>query len=129
MSESGLAVPLIRIPRFTGFVGPGTYATAPLDASAYSAALVTLWRGPLVGDTGSGALFDCWFEESHDALTWTRIVPPPPAPVITTVDTSNDLGVPLSRRWLRIVVQLTADADDVVGITCWASGILEKRIQ
>lgn len=129
MSTTGIAVPLVMVPRFTGYVGPGTYATAPLDVSAYSAAHLTLWRGPLVGDTGSGALFECWFETSHDALEWTRVFPPPLSPVITATDTSSVADVPVTRRWLRIVVRLTADTSDVVGITCWASGLLEKRIQ
>ena len=129
MSMVGMAVPLILVPRFTGYVGAGTYATAPLDVTAYARAFVTLWRGPLVGDPGDGALFECWFEGSHDAQQWTRIVPMPPSPVITTVDTSSDEEIPLTRHWMRVVIRLTADSAFAVGITCFAAGLLERRIE
>lgn len=128
MSSVGIAVPLVMAPRFTGYVGPGTYATAPLDVTTYAAAYFTLWRGPLVGDTGTGALFECWFEASHDALQWTRVFPVPPAAVITATNTATDVSTALTQRWFRMLVRLTADSSNVVGITCWASGLLEKRI-
>ena len=36
MANTGLYVPLVMIPRFTTYIGQGTYTTAPLDVSAYS---------------------------------------------------------------------------------------------
>lgn len=122
----GESVPLVMIPRFTSYVGGLTdYTTVPLDVSEFTMAWVTFWRGPLVGDTGNGAKFEAWFEVSQDAQTWEK---QPPSPfVINTPDTWDSYSVGFSRRWFRMKVRLTPDTDDIVAITCWAVGSLERR--
>lgn len=129
MSTVGPAVPFILIPRFTSYVGPGTYTTVPLETSRFAGAEVTVWRGPLVGDTGAGAGFELWVEGSHDANEWSRVAPPLPSPVISTPNTFDQLSVPTTYKWLRAHVDLAADTSDVVAITIWITGILNLRVQ
>lgn len=123
----GPIVPVVLLQRITSYVGPGTFATAPLRVEEYDGAHVTFWRGPLVGGAASNP-FRVWFEDSHDALTWVTIPPTPPGFPITTTNTIDSYPVPFSRRWFRIRVILAADANGVVGISLWMAGVLERRV-
>ena len=128
MAHRGAAVPLVLIPRFTSYLGEGTYTSAPLDVSEYSDGRVTLWRGPLVGDSADGASFSWHVEDSHDAVTWQRSSPMPPEDPVSTTDTSSQQHFGVVRRWMRVVVELEADSNGVAAITCWAVGLLDRRL-
>lgn len=128
---AGELVPLVMIPRFTTYTGESEFATAPLEVSRYDKAYVTLWRGPLVGGSGpppplgSLATFRAVFEASHDADTWIEV-----SSAVTSFNTSSDFTVDLDRRWLRVLVSLTARTDtNVAAITCWATGSLRLRVE
>jgi hypothetical protein len=110
----GEAVPLVLVPRFSSFAGANTFTTAALRVSDYATANVALWRGPL--KTGT---FSAQFEVSHDGQDWD-----PEGTAITTADDSTERSMTLTKRWLRLKIVLTGDA----AITCWCTGLLEKRI-
>jgi hypothetical protein len=124
---TGESVPLVLVPRFTGLVGEQDFATVPIDVTAYAKAVVTLWRGPVLGTVAS---FTAFFEVSHDNVTWFKI---PVGTGESGFDPSEagDLGalvitLPFDRRWFRIRIELRGD--DGPAVTCWCSGNLELRI-
>lgn len=114
---SGEAVPLVLIPRYTSYVGDNTFTTVPLRVSEYAKAHITLWRGRLNFET-----FSAEFQVSHDTYQWQNALSPPTT--ITTVDTVDNWDIDLNHRWFRIKIVLSGDA-----ITCWATGLLEKRVK
>ena len=118
----GKAVPLVLIPRYTTYVGESTFTTVPLRVSEYAKAHVTLWRGPLTGSSRGGS-FTAEFQVSHDGETWENAVT-----AITTVDRSDNYDITLDYRWLRVKITLSVTTGSDVGITCWATGLLERRI-
>ena len=118
---TGEMVPLVVLPRYTSYVGAGTFATAPMDVSEFAGGEVTFWRGPLVGGAAM-APFTTYFEGSHDALTWTTITPN-----VTTANTSSWIALPFTKRWFRVRVVLQADGSGVVGISLWLAGALQRR--
>ena len=120
----GQAVPLVLIPRYTSYLGSGEFTTVPLDVTQYAQACVTFWRGGL-WHASMGATFQAVFQVSHDADEWFTVNPPG---TITTTNTYGTFEVALSRRWFRIKIDLAED-NRVVGITCWATGLLERRIE
>lgn len=122
----GALVPAVLLPRFTSYVGEGTYTTVPMSVEAFDKGRVTFWRGPLVGGAASNP-FRAYFEESHDAVTWTEAASTPSQPV-TTPNTSAGYAISFKKRWFRIRVELLADAGDVVGISLWMVGALEARV-
>lgn len=122
----GPLVPVSVLPRFTSYVGPGTYLTVPLDVQGYDDGHLVFWRGPLVGGAASNP-FRTWFEESHDAQVWTQIVTAPSSPV-STANASGDFVVPLTKRWFRVRVELAADANGVVAISLWMAGALNLQL-
>jgi len=127
----GTVEPFVLIPRYTSYVGENkedggvdnSFATVPLDVSAFSKAVLTFWRGPLLG--GPGAAFSAQFESSHDGVTWF-----PEGAAITSTDTSDKHDIDLDRRWFRVRIELTENpTNETVGITCWATGNLEQRLR
>ena len=112
---AGQTVPLVLIPRYTSYVGANTFTTAPLAVSDYAKAHVTFWRGRCPGS------FAAVFETSHDAVAWTNALG---TTTITTVDTSDKWNIPLRRRWFRVRITLSTTS-----ITCWATGLLERRLE
>jgi hypothetical protein len=121
---AGLYVPLVLVPRFTSYVGEGTYETAPLDVSEFARFSVTVWRGPRVGAGGSGGSFELVFEQSDDAQVWSSFTG---VSAITTTDTSSIVATDLTMRWMRVKVTLVDDSNDAAAITCWVVGNLERR--
>lgn len=119
----GKAVPLVLIPRYTTYVGESTFTTAPLRVSDYAMAYFTFWRGPLTG-SGLGGTFKADFQLSHDGEVWVDAITQ-----ITSVDGYDDLEITLSRRLLRVKIELAVTTGNTVGITCWATGLLERRIE
>lgn len=121
----GAIVPAILLPRFTSYVGEGTYTTEPLAVETFDDGRLQFWRGPLVGGAVSNP-FRAYIEESHDATDWTPADTSLSQP-ITTANTSSPCGVLFRKRWLRVRVELAADAEGVVGITLWLVGELKLR--
>ena len=117
---SGQRVPLVMVPRYTSYVGPNEFTTVPLDVSEYAKAVLTLWRGELVGDDGS--TISAVFETSQDAKEWS-----PAHVAIESAPGSDILDFELEDRWLRFRIVLVTPGHEV-GITCWAAGSLEMRI-
>lgn len=113
---AGQAVPMVLIPRYTSFVGAGTFTTVPLPVADYAQAHVTFWRGRCTGGS-----FSAVFEDSHDAVTWSNCLG---TTTITSVDTCGNWDIPLERRWFRVRIALSTSA-----ITCWATGLLERRLR
>jgi len=119
----GAMVPVVMLPRFTSYVGPGSYSTAPMDVTAFDYGEVTFWRGPLVGGATTDP-FLAYLEESHDTLTWTAATPSLP---ITAVNTFTRQVLTLTKRWFRVRVVLDDDANGVVALTMWMAGALQAR--
>jgi hypothetical protein len=122
-------VPVVILPRYASFAGPGSYATAPLPVEAFVRGVVTFWRGPLVGgvtpDPPDTYPFTAVFEESHDAVAWTEVQTVDP---FHDADASEKVVLPFHKRWLRVRVELVGDANNVVAISMWIAGLMEMRI-
>ena len=117
----GELVPVVLVPRYTGYVGSGTYTTMPLNVEAFAKGTITLWRGRLPG-TGSPT-FTAYFEDSHDGVEWTPFDAGGEDP---GADASAIVRFDLVRRWLRVRVVLTGSG---TGASCWAVGMLERRVE
>jgi hypothetical protein len=118
----GEIVPAILIPRFTSWVGPGTYTTAPMAVEDFAWSQVTLWVGPLLGGAASNPL-GIYFEESHDAYNWSWMLGP-----MTATDTAATYPLVFSKRWFRVRVVLAANAEGIVAITGWMNGAFRRRV-
>ena len=123
---TGELVPAVLLPRFSSFVGPGSFVTVPLDVTQYEVFDGFFGRGPLVGGAASNP-FLVYFEESHDANAWTQCITAPAQPMDAT-DLPAAISVTIHRRWLRVRVELLADANGVVAVTLWLAGGLQRRV-
>jgi hypothetical protein len=119
----GEIVPAVMLPRFTTYVGEGSYTTPPMAVEAYSEGIFTFWRGPLVGGAALDP-FKAYLEVSHDANVWAVM-----GSAITVPDTSSKVQTPFPRRWFRVRVDLLGDANGVVGITMWMAGVMERTVR
>ena len=119
-------VSLVLIPRYTTLAGAsGTsleFTTAPMDVTPYSSAIVTTWRGKLLGSTSPS--FKAWFEVSTDQVTWT-LCGGSPLGWDPGENTQVPLLMELTKRWFRMRI-LFGGADNLV--TCWSVGFLERRL-
>lgn len=127
---AGQFVPVVLIPRFTSYIGDSVCRSVALDVTEFQRCILTVWWGPLVGDTSNGAKFELTLEVSDDNDQWVE----PSGFTALTVPPENAAGgnstfdVTLTRRFLRIVASMTEDTTDgVVAVTCWAAGHLERR--
>jgi len=131
--EVGRLVPVILFPRYSSLVGPGdegppdhSYKTAPVNVEPYANAKLTFWRGAMVGGAAMNP-FKAYFEESHDALTWTEATVSPSQPV-TTVNAVGDYVVSFAKRWFRIRIHTAANGSGVVSVSVWMAGVFETRV-
>ena len=107
------------IPRFSSFLGAGTYRSVGLGVTDFAAATVHVWRGPLIGTSPTVSFA---FEESIDQENWT----------VCAGDAGGDPGasaegvyaITLKKRWFRIKVTLGGTNP---GVTCWTVAGLERR--
>ncbi|MCK6479532.1 MAG: hypothetical protein HUU06_11265 [Planctomycetaceae bacterium] len=126
---TGESVPFVLIPRFTSYVGEGTYTTLALDVTAYSGARLEFWRGKLLGfvDTMPVATFEATFEEANQAdapeAAWTGI-----GAVIDTPDDNDLVSLEFTKRYFRVRIVLVDSSANRVALTCWAAGNLVRRI-
>jgi hypothetical protein len=124
----GELVPVVMIPRYTSFVGEGSYITTPLLVSDFADGTLELWTGFIY--PAAGASFTVYFEEAFDAelptsgwISCTSISPP------TTQNSQVYVPLAFSKRYFRIRIVLTPDSTyGLVAITCWAAGSFQKRI-
>lgn len=122
-------VPVVLVPRSTTLAGAiggsDGFTTVALDVTAFSRAVVTVWRGVVIGDPPPPMTdpFEIVFEESTDRVTWATCAG---SPVIQPVE-NVQLGctVTLAKRWFRVRIVL-AQANNVA--SCWVAGFLEKRM-
>jgi hypothetical protein len=119
MAGAGELVPLVLIPRYTTYAGPGTFTTVAMDVTEYQSALVNVWRGVLNGTTPSFAIS---FEESTDQVTWSTCTNGSGGD--PGEDTEDQYEPELKKRWFRAKIVTTGTG--FVG-TCWAVGFLELR--
>jgi hypothetical protein len=120
----GRQVPFILIPRYTSYIGQGVYLSAPVDVSAYADAIVTVWRGKLVG----GGTIKFVYQLSTDAASWADWLPGPPDPAFDPGEnTALTVGFACTQKWARMKVTLTEDGEPQA-VTCWASGLLTERV-
>ena len=120
----GEIVPVVMLPRFTSYLGEGTYTTVPLDVSEYAGAAIEFWRGKLRSPaTGT---FAAYFEEASEPWgsdgAWSTLDD------FSTADASDLVEVEFSKKYFRIRIVLTDSTYHAVGITCWAAGSLQRRI-
>ncbi len=115
----GSLVPFILIPRFTSYVGAGSYPSVPIELSEYASGAVTLWRGPLLGTSP-----DCevWFELSRDGTIWS---PMPAVPFDPGDNGTVQCPVTTTNRLFRVRVELTGTNP---AVTMWCAGALERRV-
>ena len=104
---AGELVPLVLLPRYTTYAGADTFTSIGMDVTPYSKAIVNVWRGNLIGTSGTVGVT---LQESTDQTNWT-----------TCTGTSPDFDP-------------GADTEDQyeatgtnVAVTCWAIGFLEMR--
>ena len=116
----GPLVPLVLIPRFTSYVGPGSYASVPLELSRYAFGSVTLWRGPLVG---SSPTYRAYLETSRDGVVWDTVFPIGWDPGANNFE---ELPVAIMNRLFRIRVLLAGTG---AAVTNWCTGSLELRVE
>jgi hypothetical protein len=120
---AGELVPLVMVPRFTTYVGGAVFTTVALDVSAFGIVRLATWMGPLIGDTASGAaLTSAHLQQSEDGDEWDMLLP-----MINGTDRHELIMAPLTKRFMRARVELAADTSDVVAVTCWSTGYLERR--
>lgn len=135
---AGEYVPLVLFPRHTTLAGrPSSInlTTVAMDVTPYERAIVTFWRGKIIGTAPSSTppyAFAVALEGSTDQVVWTPYAPEGATWTGTPVDgweltenSQHQMIVILSRRWFRLRVRTFAN-DNVA--TCWAVGFLERRI-
>lgn len=115
---SGRNVAVVIVPRFTTYVGGGTYETIPIPVSAYDGLVVSVWRGALIGTVPTLSL---GFLESNDLENWSAcagtVVPP-------GAGSEAQSSVSFTKAWFRMNTVL-ASADS--GVTMWAQGFFTLR--
>jgi hypothetical protein len=125
----GELVPVVMIPRFTSYVGAGTYTTIPIDVSGFKLATLEFWRGQLLGTVGDVS-FEANFEEASQAdppsiNDWHALVT-----AITAPNDSDLLTLEFTRQFFRVRIAMSygAASNKLTALTCWAAGSLERRI-
>jgi hypothetical protein len=124
----GELVPLVLLPRYTTYAGKPTtgtlyFSTVAMDVTAYSSAIVNVWRGKILGSVGTPVIAFT-FQESTDGVNWTTCAGTT-APETPAENVEVQYLPEFSKRWFRLIVEL-GDDDNVV--TCWAVGFLVERL-
>ena len=117
---AGELVPLVLIPRYSTLVGAQDFTTIGMEVSNYSKAIVNVWRGAIIGTSGT---IGVTLQESTDQTTWTTCTGTSPD-FDPGADTEDQYEATLTKRWFRIKVTTTGTN---VAVSCWAIGFLEMR--
>lgn len=120
---AGELVPLVLLPRYTTYAGDTNFTTIAMDVTQYENAILNVWRGKIVGTTGSPAV-TFTFEESTDQDSWTTCSGTSPGD--PGENSEAQFTLTLKKRWFRVKVVL-GNADNV--LSCWAVGFLEERLR
>jgi hypothetical protein len=115
----GRSVPVVIVPRWTTFSGPGDFFSMPLAISAYDRLVLSYMRGNLVGTT-PGLLLLC--QESNDLDAWTDCGGSTPSSSVPFVE--DQFTFDLTKAWLRFGVSPVGASTSV---TCYAMGFFELR--
>lgn len=116
----GPLAPVVMLPRYSSFLGAGTYTTVPVNAEAYAKVTLTLWRGRM---PGTDPTFEASFQDSHDGVEWRDLNG---SPVDPGDETATTVRYDLERRWFRVKVAIDATGE-TAGVSCWAVGAFELR--
>lgn len=108
---------IILIPRYTSFVGLGTFYTTPINVREFCHADVSFWRG---NEFGTITTLGVGLEQSPDLTTWTGL-----ASFTTAADDEDCQSADLTMEWLRMAVYMTVGTDPA--FSCWAVGNFERR--
>jgi hypothetical protein len=118
---AGRSVPVVVVPRWTSYLGAGTFRTAPIPVAAYDVLSLNFMAGHPVGTT-PGVTMAC--KESNDMKVWTPCDGSTPA--LPTAFTEIQWRFALSMAWVCFEITLI-QSGNVVGLTCYAEGHLELR--
>lgn len=127
----GQLVSLVLIPRFTtlagGAGGASGFITTPIDVTRYQGAIVTTWRGSLIGTAAPvpAAALKIALEESNDQQYWT-LCDGCPGGFGPIENEQLKFTINFTKRWLRLRTGLLS-ADNVV--SCYVTGFLQERMR
>ena len=117
---AGRNVPVVLVPRYTGYVGDGQYYSQFIPVSAYSRITIDFWHGVLIGTGPPTVAIN--FRESNslsggqDCGGGPWVVPAAPGESTYRAD--------LTMAWFQFGVILGGTN---AGVTCWAQGFFELR--
>ena len=115
-------VPIVLVPRFNTFASTGTFPTVGLDVTDFSSAVISVWRGNVLGTAGG---FGITFQESSDQEQWSTCSGTNPDMDPGAFD-EHTYSFDLQREFFRARVKLTGTAPVV---TCYAAGFLLMRAE
>ncbi|MCE9637719.1 MAG: hypothetical protein K8T90_18625 [Planctomycetes bacterium] len=114
---------IVFLPRFTTLAGATSFATQPMDVSAYGGVQFQLWRGPFRTKSPSpAAKLTAYLEESLDTETWV-LGPSAPGPHVIGQAEIKFFSYDFRLRWFRLRIAVEGDEPMV---TCWAEGLLRS---
>ncbi len=108
---------IILIPRYTSFVGLGTFYTPPIRVRDYCRADVTFWRG---AGFGTNMTLYAVIDGSPDLSVWSTL-----ANFQTTPDSEHTVSMDLTTDWIRAGVIVAYGSD--VAFSGWMVGNFERR--
>ncbi len=121
---AGEKVPMVFFPRFSSFVGDGSYYTTPIDMLGFGQFSVSGWRGKLLGTTSP--TFGFLLQESADLESWENLDGVAWDPLEDGTDTKTHTP---TRRYVRMAVVLATSGGSDAQATCWAVGFAERTTQ
>ena len=116
----GRSVLAVMVPRFSLYVGAGSYYTQPIVASPYSRITLDFWNGNLIGTAAPTVAVS--FQEANDPADFQDCVGGPWS--VPSGPGESQFVADLSMSWFQFGV-IVAGTD--AGVTCWAQGLFELR--
>jgi hypothetical protein len=108
---------IVLIPRYTSFVGLGTFYLPPVRVRDFCSADISFWRGVAMG-TGLNLLVK--IEESPDLSLWRDL-----ATFGTTAAVEFDESMEFTTDWIRAGVFVIGGT--AVAFSAWMVGEFERR--
>lgn len=99
----GEHVPMSFFPRFTTLATTSVFWTQPVDLIGFSQIHVSVFRTSVLG--GGTTVGQFLFSQSADGIEWEEFATLDPGS-----DDTDDLDVPIARRFVRVGFQLAGDA-------------------